>query len=652
MKTYDYDTIVVGSGCAGFNAADWLYDLGRKNILLITENRTAGTSRNTGSDKQTYYKLSLGSEPPDSVADMAKTLFGGQGVDGPIAYTEAACSVKSFMKLANLGVDFPVNEYGEYVGYKTDHDPAKRATSAGPLTSKYMTEVLEKNVRNKRIPIEDHTFVTGIVTERNTLRGLLALRRADTGIEPVYFKTAHVVWCTGGPAAVYRNRVYPAGHSGMSGIVFAAGAAAVNLQEWQYGLGSTQFRWNVSGSYQQVLPRYVSIGENGDESEFLFSEGRKLGISPAEMLNYVFLKGYQWPFDSAKASASSVIDQLVYRETTEKKRRVFLDFTANPSVLHADTDGERAFGLLDREAYTYMKKSDILFGTPVQRLAKMNPQAIALYRSHHIDLYTDKLEIAVCAQHHNGGILVDENWQTTISGLYAAGECAGTFGAYRPGGAALNATQVGSMRAAQHIAWNFAEKPKTPSPQTEELSDCERQQIDTFMRFAAAARIKAASAETGGDGIKTLRARQAHFQQRMTDCAAHIRYRDKITELENAVAAELDGFFERYVPDCRPEELKAVYRFYDMLHCQAAILSAMKKAIDDFGSRGGSISFAAKTDAQPLPERNGTHGKRIISKRTQNTSYESITEEVRPLPAPENWFETVWNEHLTKRQYL
>lgn len=62
------------------------------------------------------------------------------------------------------------------------------------------------------------------------------------------------------------------------------------------------------------------------------------------------------------------------------------------------------------------------------------------------------LEIRVCAQHHNGGIEVDCHWQTRVPGLYACGEAAGTFGRYRPGGTALNSTQVGSMRAARHIA--------------------------------------------------------------------------------------------------------------------------------------------------------------------------------------------------------
>ena len=140
------DTLVIGTGCAGYNAADWLYDLGRKDIAILTEGVNIGTSRNTGSDKQTYYKLSIASDGADSVQEMAETLFSGGSVHGDTALAEAAGSLRAFMKLANLGVPFPTNEYGEYVGYKTDHDPRQRATSAGPLTSRFMTEALERSV--------------------------------------------------------------------------------------------------------------------------------------------------------------------------------------------------------------------------------------------------------------------------------------------------------------------------------------------------------------------------------------------------------------------------------------------------------------------------------------------------------------------------
>ena len=53
------DALVVGSGAAGFNAAVSLKKQGLKRVVLISSGLERGTSRNTGSDKQTYYKLGL-----------------------------------------------------------------------------------------------------------------------------------------------------------------------------------------------------------------------------------------------------------------------------------------------------------------------------------------------------------------------------------------------------------------------------------------------------------------------------------------------------------------------------------------------------------------------------------------------------------------
>lgn len=84
MREIACRTVVVGSGCAGLNAADTLASLGETDVLLVTENMRYGTSRNTGSDKQTYYKLSLAGDEGDSVGIMARDLK-QPDVDGDLA---------------------------------------------------------------------------------------------------------------------------------------------------------------------------------------------------------------------------------------------------------------------------------------------------------------------------------------------------------------------------------------------------------------------------------------------------------------------------------------------------------------------------------------------------------------------------------------
>ncbi|MEI6293977.1 MAG: FAD-binding protein, partial [Methanomicrobiales archaeon] len=516
IDTYSLNTVIVGSGAAGFNAADSLFDLGQTDIAMITEGMNMGTSRNTGSDKQTYYKLTLAGDTPDSVMEMARTLFNGGSMHGDIALVEAALSARCFCKLISIGVPFPHNRYGEYIGYKTDHDLHKRATSAGPLTSKFMTEKLEAQVINKGIKIFDRFQVIGILTDMTSKEtravGLVAINcaeieRPNRGF--TLFNCTNIIYATGGPAGMYQASVYPLSQTGASGIAFDAGVRGINLTESQYGIASIKFRWNLSGTYQQVIPRYISTNKDkGDESEFLdefFEE-------PGAMLDAIFLKGYQWPFDPRKISdfGSSLIDTLVYYETQIKGRRVFLDFTNNPSW--GSKNGDLDFSLLGDESRTYLEKSGTLFGTPLDRLKKMNQPAIDLYSDHGIDITQEYLEIAVCAQHNNGGLMGNEWWESNVRHFFPVGEVNGTFGIYRPGGSALNSTQIGGIRSAQYIQANYNHAPLP---------------LDDFTKKTASQisdKIGLADKLVYGISEKSnIHEKRSAAQSRMTKYGAHIR---------------------------------------------------------------------------------------------------------------------------------
>ena len=523
MKTYE--AVVIGSGAAGFQAACQLKKRG-VDVAIVTEGVNCGTSRNAGSDKQTYYKLGLGGSDPDSVGKMARDLFRGGSMDGDNALCEAALSASCFLQLCQLGVEFPVNRYGEYIGYKTDHDPYARAPSAGPLTSKQMTESLQKEAERLEIPILDGCYAVQLLQHKQQVCGVLCLQEG----KPMGIRCGDVVLATGGPAGIYEDSVYPEGHTGSTGLAIAAGATLQNLALWQYGLASVRPRWNVSGTYMQVLPRFVSIDEVGQEHDFLWEYFR----DKYEGLSMVFLKGYQWPFDPQKAErGSSLIDMLVYRERVEKGRRVYLDFTKNPFEID--------FEKLSPEAYGYLKKAEATFGRPIDRLAKMNTPAIELYRSKGVDIATEYLEIALCAQHCNGGIAVDLWWQTSVKGLFAVGECAGTHGISRPGGSALNAGQVGGLRAAQYIA-------AYPNSLVDE---------DTFAKLLENTRIQKEAAEE----------RMDQARRRMSTHAAAVRDPQQIQATLEEICRELPQVTD--------------YRLREILLTQAAVLTAMSQPQKD-----------------------------------------------------------------------
>lgn len=625
MKTYDFEAIVIGSGCAGYNCVDCLYDLGVTNIALITESRLAGTSRNTGSDKQTYYKLSLAGDSGDSIGEMARTLFAGGGMDGPTALCEAAGSVPSFLKLCRLGVDFPTNQYGEYVGYKTDHDPCARGTSIGPYTSKRMTEVLEKAVLDKGIPILDGLQAVRLLTDEKGVAGVLCLDRRETNKASfVAIRSPYVVLATGGPAGLYAHSVYPPSQTGSSSLALEAGAAFANLAEWQFGLASTQFRWNLSGTYQQVLPRYISVDREGTEREFL----NEFFASPTDLLGSVFRKGYQWPFDVRKLQGSSFLDLLVYRESVVLGRKVYLDFTREPSALAG------GFGVLDGEAYTYLKNSNALVPLPIERLRRMNPGAISLYADHGIDITWEPLEIAVCAQHNNGGIRVDEHWQTTIPGLYAVGEAAGTLGVFRPGGTALNSCQVGSMRAAQHIA---QQGDWMPSAHFEALA---REALSWAEGLAEATRGERS----------TLGEQESRCRERMSRDFGFLRDLETMEQSLADLTVDVASFEENNHWE-KPTELPRLFKNYDSLLMAQAVAGAMTYTAKAYGSRGSSFVLRGGNfmDRDPIPE--GEEGRgRVVVLRKRGEDIALTSEPVKPIPDRELWFETVWKEHQNRKR--
>ena len=655
------NTIIIGSGAAGLNAADRLYSYGQHDIAVITEGLTKGTSRNTGSDKQTYYKLTLSGNEPDSVAAMAETLYNGGAMDGDIALCEAALSAQCFYKLAEIGVPFPHNNYGEYVGYKTDHDPRSRATSAGPLTSKYMTEKLLEQVKLKNIPIYDNYIAIKILVCDNICHGVLCLNLSELDNNDkryVLFYSTNIIYAVGGPAGLYANSVYPESQNGASGVAFEAGIAGKNLTEWQYGIASVKFRWNLSGTYQQVLPAYISTDLNGENPVEFLNEYFETG---EQLLNAVFLKGYQWPFDPRKLDnfGSSLIDALVYNETENKKRRVFLDFRKNPSVLEPD------FSNAGKECFEYLKNSGALsFKTPVDRLNHMNPAAIELYKNNKINLYNEPIEIAVCAQHNNGGLCGDMWWESNIKGFFPVGEVNGTHGIYRPGGSALNSGQCGGMRAAMLIAKSRKSAPKPPfergwqhevltgdcNPQSASLTaPLKKEPLDIIRQID-----KSLSCISNLPNESNVCETRKQIGEIMSRNAAHIRNIDGIRESIKITKEKYLNYWENLkLSDIN--ELPAALSNRDLLIAQYVYLNAMLDYINQGGTSRGSYIIAPKTDDgkkihEKLPikyipcDENNNLGDMIQEILFINGEIKISWRERRPIPDVPRWFENVWNE--------
>ena len=674
VPVYVFNTVIVGAGAAGMNCAVHLYEFMAANgvdrpedrIAIVTAGAHLGASRMSGSDKQTYYKLGTSPTVADSAMDFAKTLTAFGCCHGDIALAEGESALREFYHLVQAGVPFPHDPEGAYIGYKTDHDPYERATSAGPKTSKYMTECLQKQTDRYGIRIFDGQELAHLIKANSLgrdfksrpneldqrLAGIITMdahHLDDPSFGITVFLCENLVLAAGGPGELYEVSVYPEGQTGIHGLALAAGLVAHNLTESQFGLASTKFRWNVSGTYMQVIPRIFSTDESGgDEREFLAPHFD----STAKIATNIFLKGYQWPFDPQRIldQRSSLIDVLVYYETQVLKRRVFMDFTRNP-------EGREPFDLeaMDDEAVTYLQRNHAMQSTPIARLEHMNPLAIDIYSEHGIDIRSRPLEINVCAQHHNGGFVVDKWWQSSIPHTFVIGEMAGTHGVKRPGGSALNAGQAGGLRAAEYIANVYGADLASAN-----LSKCVKDQI-------AALHQKAIDLTESSHGVSPREAISS-IQRNMSLYGGHIR------QLEMAKSAK-EQAVDLY-KQLRDGEMKLDKR-KDLIHAiraehlalaHIAFLDAVVEYIESGGGSRGSFMVIREdgdvispdlinpATGEPfafVPENEELRATiaEVRLKSLEEAEFEIKRVPVRPIPERNEAFEVAWTAHRNGEVY-
>ncbi|MBN2005041.1 MAG: FAD-binding protein, partial [Anaerolineae bacterium] len=464
--------------------------------------------------------------------------------------------------------------------------------------------------------------------------GALALD-AEDNLEA--YAAENVIFAVGGPGGLYKTSVYPDVHTGAIGLALMAGAKAQSLPESQYGLASTKFRWNVSGTYMQVIPRFISTEAVGTDLAVRSSDPKEFMPpyfdSVGEMNSMVFLKGYQWPFDWRKVrGGSSIVDILVYIETVLRGRRVFLDFRENPEGF--------SFEDLSDEARTYLAKSEALLDTPIARLEKMNPGAIQLYLDHGIDIHTEPLEVAVCAQHNNGGLAGNLWWESlNVRHLFPLGEVNGSHGIYRPGGSALNSGQVAGFRAAEYIANRYAEWTLDESAVQQAVKD-------------AAADLLVWMTQTAEESLPWQQER-TEFQTRMSKAGAHIRSAESLREAVTEAWAQFKHVND--APD--PANVSESLRNRQLCFAHAVYLESLLFALENgVGSRGSSIALDpggmpvhSKLDTAPhggmwrIVEENEAFRDKVLE--TVATLDGDVTCEWvsrRPLPHPDSWFETAW----------
>lgn len=568
------------------------------------------------------------------------------GVDYPLWQTDAlvvgsgAAGLRAAVELKRRQQNVLIATAGLYMGTSACSGSDKQTlfTAATAGNGDNFTKLAEALASGGAM---DHdTAYVEAVGSLHTLGGLQYLGLAIV-------TAPNVVLATGGPGELYRDSVYPHKCFGSLGLALEEGLTLTNLTESQFGIGTPRstFPWNLSGTYVQVIPYIYSVDAEGNEYNFLADYYR----TTQELASNIFRKGYQWPFHATRVMdfGSSLLDMAVAQEQ-QSGRQVFMDFNRNPEAV----PGDLPFSLdrLDDDVRAYLENNDALAPSPIERLQRMNPLSISLYKMHGYDLTTQPLQFAMNNQHMNGGIEVDIWGQTSLPGCFAVGEVAGTHGVTRPGGAALNAGQVFAVRLARFIGCT------------------QKRNIDgdiAQLVAPALASIREIITQAHDNGTEMpLSVVREKIQARMSDHAGFICHADKVRRATRD-ALLLNEFVQRHgLAIKHVGEVAELFMWRHMALTSAAVLTQLTHYIDaGGGSRGARIIL--DRDGNSIPQtRNGfCDAWRFRSERTEDKKDKLLIHycngifHVRETPVREFpiirgiWFEKNWPGFLNGTIY-
>jgi hypothetical protein len=229
--------------------------------------------------------------------------------------------------------------------------------------------------------------------------------------------------------------------------------------------------------------------------------------------------------------------------------------------------------------------------------------------------------------------------------LYPIGEVNGSHGVSRPGGSALNAGQVGALRAATRIIGYGKQKPLN-------ISDCETQlkgiilQVENYNKNSDNDLSKAK---------KIIDEQLKELQYRMSRFAGPIRdYKFVCMALTQAKKQQEIIFNMQGIPNVY---LPKVLKLRHMVLAQVWYLFAIKTYLEKGGGSRGSYLVVSKKGKVPHTLLNNY---RMIAENKSLCSFVHIvgTNELneleskwipcRAVPSESFWFEKVWREFKEK----
>lgn len=388
MKKITTDILIIGSGGAGLRLAIELFEKGKKNILIVGDCkfRDAHTKMAEGGVNAAFGNMD--NEPDTPMVHALDTFLEGQNIANPKIVEQLTTNAPDAIKdLIKMGAEFHKEKNGKlsqrYFGAHT----YRRTIFKGDQTGAEMMRVLCDQVEKYNIPHIDKLYIIKLLVDRNHIVGVIGIQ----GKSLVMIEAPVVVLATGGYSNIY-NRSSQRNTEGYGDGIAMAFREGVQLGDMEM----VQFHPTGLLYPEEVAGELVTEAVRGEGGILTNSLGER------------FMKKYS-P-EKMELSTRDVVARSNYMEIIAgrgtKRGGVWLDVS--------------------------MRSKEYL----LERLPGMYKM---LKKYNNVDISKEPMEVAPTAHYTMGGIVTnDKDYQTSVDGLYAIGECTvGVHGANRLGGNSL-----------------------------------------------------------------------------------------------------------------------------------------------------------------------------------------------------------------------
>jgi fumarate reductase (CoM/CoB) subunit A len=411
MRTLSTDVVIVGSGGAGLYAAVKAAEAGAK--VTLVEKGLVGRSGSTVGSAGLTAVGSWGVAGDSQEVHYQDTLASGQHINNQKLVRILVAEVSQRVReLERWGLTFDRRADGSYfLDHVSGHSYA-RALARSDLVGLVLIKTLRTKALQLKVDFQQDSFVTSLLSRDGRVIGLTAIESRSG--ELLVFEGKAVVLATGAIGQLYpvtSNTVQATGDG--QALALRAGAEMVDMEQFQFFPAGVVYPESLKG-FGLGTVEYSKL-YNGQGERFMT----------------------RYAPDTMERSTRDLLAQAIYSE-----------IRAGRGTAHGGV---------------YLDVRDV-----PDEVFKNFTHEYELCLERGLDLKESRVEAAPTAHYFMGGIRINENCETTLAGLYAAGEVTGgVMGANRLSGNSLADITVfgaiageraaGYARHTKHVAIDQAE---------------------------------------------------------------------------------------------------------------------------------------------------------------------------------------------------